>query len=151
MVNRMIRKAQASDIGRIAEILVYNNRLNYYPIFQDIQYSFAKYNVFDVAKQYLEDDLFMRNCFIYEDSVVKGFICVVDHEIKKLYVDSFFQGTGIGTRLMKHAIEELHADHLWALEKNVRAIKFYQTFGFVLSEERRYEEGTTEFLIKLLR
>jgi len=83
--------------------------------------------------------------------VVKGFICVLDHEIKKLYVDPFFQGNGIGTELLRYAIEELQANYLWALEKNDRAIKFYQAFGFVLSGERIYEEGTTEFLIKLHR
>lgn len=146
-----IRKAIPSDVGRIAEILVYNNRLNYYPIFQDIQYSFVEFNVLDVAKQLLEDDEFVENCFLYDDSVVRGFVCVIDHEIKKLYVDSFFQGIGIGTELIRYAIDELHANHLWALEKNARALKFYQSHGFRISDEKTYEEGTTEYLIHLFR
>ena len=31
----MIRKAENRDVSRIAEILVYNNRLVFFPIFQD--------------------------------------------------------------------------------------------------------------------
>ena len=40
---------------------------------------------------------------------------------------------------------------LWALEKNIRAIKFYQRHGFSLTNEKKYEEGTDEYLVKLIR
>ena len=32
--------------------------------------------------------------------------------------------------LIEYAIKEFHADNLWALEKNTRAISFYQNHGF---------------------
>ncbi len=147
----IIRKAKPSDVGRLAEIIVYNNRLNYYPIFQNMEYSFVEYNVIDVAKEFLEDEEFMDHCYVYEDCAIKGFICVIDHEIKKLYVDSFFQGNGIGAKLLQYSISELHVDNLWALEKNTKALKFYQSHGFYISDEKVYEEDTTEYLVHLFR
>lgn len=50
-------------------------------------------------------------------------------EICKLYVDTSFQSEGIGNELIEFAVRELYADNLWALEKNVRAISFYQRHG----------------------
>ena len=38
----MIRKAKKEDLSRIAEIFVFNNRINYFPIFQDAGYSFGE-------------------------------------------------------------------------------------------------------------
>ncbi len=38
---------------------------------------------------------------------------------------------------------------MWALEKNFRAIKFYTKHGFKLTDERKYEDGTIEYLVKM--
>ena len=35
-----IRKAKQEDLSRIGEIYVFNNRMNYLPIFKDENYSF---------------------------------------------------------------------------------------------------------------
>ena len=43
-----IRKAETRDLSRIAEIFVFNNRINYYPIFGDAQYSFGELQVLSV-------------------------------------------------------------------------------------------------------
>ena len=50
---------------------------------------------------------------------------------------------------MEYAINEHHADHLWALEKNEKAILFYERHGF--TGEKKIEEGTTEYLIQMRR
>ena len=52
--------------------------------------------------------------------------------------------------LMEYAKQEHRADHLWVLEKNERAIRFYEAHGFSLSGQRRLEAGTTEYVIKML-
>ena len=36
-----IRQATAADASRIAEIIVFNNRVNYFPIFRDEGFSFG--------------------------------------------------------------------------------------------------------------
>lgn len=35
-----IRKAKTDDLSRIAEIFIFNNRMNYFPIFKDEEFSF---------------------------------------------------------------------------------------------------------------
>ena len=58
---------------------------------------------------------------------------------------------GIGAALLEYAIRELHVTRLWALEKNERAIAFYQRHGFQVTDERKLEEGTEEYLVRLVR
>lgn len=69
----------------------------------------------------------------------------------KLFVEPVLQGQGIGAALLEYAVNKLHATHLWALEKNVRAIAFYRRHGFRLTQERRLEEDTEEYLVQLVR
>lgn len=38
-------------------------------------------------------------------------------EIIKLYVDTFFQKEGIGSKLIQYVIDKHHVDNLWVLEK----------------------------------
>mgnify|MGYP001003412589 FL=1 len=64
-------------------------------------------------------------------------------------MDSFFQSQGVGDALIRYATEEFGADNLWALEKNKRAISFYQKHGFQVTGRKRLEEDTTEYLVKI--
>ncbi|MCI8631871.1 MAG: GNAT family N-acetyltransferase [Lachnospiraceae bacterium] len=146
----MIRKVKNSDIGRIAEIIVYNNRINYFPIFQDIEYSFREFNVLSVAEKFRNNMDFMQHTYVYEDMVIKGFIYVMHQEVRKLYVDSFFQNQGIGRQLLQFAIREKEAQHLWALEKNTKALRFYERYGFYQDGQKKYEEGTSIFLVHMI-
>ena len=154
-----IRKAIIDDLSRVAEIYVFNNRINYFPIFKDESFSFGELQVVSLVDNYvvsLVDNYFkkeeiLENIYVYDNGLIKGFIQMNGTEICKLYVDSFFQSAGIGNELIGFAIKELHANNLWALEKNVRAISFYQRHGFHLTGQKKFEEDTTEYLIKLER
>ena len=146
-----IRQANEQDVSRIAEILVFNNRVNFYPIFQDDEYSFGELQVVTVADQYRKDKAALENTYLYDDGVVRGLVRVENGEIKKLFVDTFFQRRGIGGKLIKFAIDEKQADRLWALEKNTGAIRFYERYGFRLTGEKTFEDGTTEYLVRLER
>lgn len=149
--NMYIRQAEKEDVSRIAEILVYNNRTNYFPIFQDEGYSFGEMQVLTVAENYLQDDEMRNNVFVYDDGIIRGFVQIEGKEIKKLYVDTFFQSKGIGAALIGYAVTVKGAEYLWALEKNRKAIRFYERHGFHPTGERIFEEGTTEYLLKLTR
>ena len=52
---------------------------------------------------------------------------------------------------MNYAISEHDANNLWALEKNVRAIRFYERHGFQMTADKKLEEDTTEYLVHLKR
>ena len=146
-----IRKASQNDLSRIAEIFVFNNRVNYFPIFKDIEFSFGELQVVSLVNGYFGRDDVREKLYVYEEMVIKGFVQVDGREICKLYVDTFFQSEGVGGELVEYAVRELHGKSLWALEKNVRAVSFYRRHGFCLTGERKLEEGTKEFLVRMER
>ena len=145
----MIRQTTIRDISRIAEILVFVKRINFRPIFQDDEYSFNELQVLTVAKQYSDPEVLSR-IWVYDDGIVKGLIHIVDKEIVELYVDFFFQDQGIGSQLMEYAKSNFPVEYLWAIEKNTDAIRFYQAHGFRLTDQKTFEEGTTEYLVMLI-
>ena len=49
------------------------------------------------------------------------------------------------------AIIEMDVKFLWALEKNVKAIAFYERHGFHMTNDRKLEDETTEYLVRLER
>mgnify|MGYP002554099073 FL=1 len=146
-----IRKATKKDLSRVSEIYVFNNRVNYFPIFKDEKFSFGELQVVTMADNYFGKDKILKNILVYDDGLIKGFIQMNGTEICKIYVDTFFQGEGIGKELIEYAINEYHANNLWALEKNERAICFYKKHGFNLTGQKKFEEDTVEYLVQLTR
>jgi len=145
-----IRPAVSSDASRIAEIIVTNYRVNFYPFFHNDAYYFGELNVIDTAAEYAENSENLRNCYVYDDGVIKGMIRINGTEIEKLYVEPQFQSQGIGAALLEFAITQFHADHLWALEYNQRGIAFYRRHGFELTGERILEDEWVP-LVKMTR
>ncbi|MEG2290733.1 MAG: GNAT family N-acetyltransferase [Clostridium sp.] len=146
-----VRKSKINDLSRIAEIYVFNNRVNYFPIFKDEKFSFSELQVVSLVDNYFKKAEIISNTYVFDNGLIKGFIQMNEKEICKLYVDTFFQSEGIGKELIEYAINELHADNLWALEKNTRAISFYKRHGFHLTSEKKFEEDTTEYIVKMER
>ena len=147
-----IKKATKEDLSRIAEIFVFNNRINYFPIFKQEDFSFGELQVVSLIENYFGKTEIMDTLFVAEDNgIIKGFMEIRGTEIGKLYVEPCFQSGGVGDVLIKYAIQNLHVDFLWALETNTRARAFYNCHGFIEIGEKEYEEGTTEYLLKLVR
>ena len=144
-----IRKATPDDSSRIAEIEIFNYRLNFYPIFRNDEYYFDELQVSTKVEEYQHDPSLTGNIYVYDDGVVKGFATIKGNELCKLFVEPVLQGNNIGTSLLEYAIKEHNVSFLWALEKNTRAISFYTRHGFFITDERKYEDGTTEFLVKM--
>ena len=146
----IIRRAAKEDISRIAEILVFAKRMKYRSIFNDDEYSFCGLQVLSVAEKYIENG-FLNNMFLYDDGIIKGLIRIEKEEIVELYVDHFFQGQGVGSELIEYAKENYPVSFLWTIEKNTAAIRFYEAHGFHLTDIKKFEEGTTEYIVKMKR
>ena len=145
----IIREAKLDDLARIAEIEVFNYRLNFYHIFQDDIFYFQEMQVLNVIN---ENKKRLGQLWVYDDNeIVKGFMWVDSQQIKKLFVEPVLQSRGIGSTLLEYAVDKLGATYLWALEKNTRAIAFYKRHGFQTTEEKMLEEDTTEYLVKLIK
>lgn len=160
----MIRKAQYTDISRIAEILIFAKRTAYRSIFQNDQVSFQEMSVLGTAEE-LKKDGALEQILVYDDGIVKGMMrrgssLETDYknclQIYELFVDPFFQGTGIGGELMKYCLEEaekqdLDSVILWVLEKNSAARDFYHKYGFLFDGCKKLEEGTEEHILRYVK
>ena len=145
----LIRKATIEDISRIAEILVFVKRMNYRAIFRNDAVSFGEIQVIPVAEEYSKPEIL--NCiWVYEsEGIIKGLIRIEGKEVVELYVEHFFQGQGIGAKLIGFAIKEHDVRFLWVLEKNTNAIRFYEAHGFHLTENKKLEDGTPEYKVMM--
>ena len=148
---KYIRAAAAEDAGRIAEIEIFNYRLYFYPIFQSDAFYFDELQVLPAAKALAEDADTLARTYVYDDGTVKGFIRLQGDEVEKLFVEPVLQGHHIGEKLLAFAVQEHGAAWLWALEKNTRAIRFYERHGFRRTDIKKTEDDTTEYLVRMER
>ena len=144
-----IRQASAADASRIAELIVINYRMNFYPFFRNDPFYFGELNVLDTAAEYAEGSRALAETYVYDDGVVKGMIRISGREILKLYVEPQFQSGGIGGELLEFAVEK-GCDELWALEYNTRGIAFYRRHGFEPTGEKMIEDEWVP-LVKLVK
>ena len=146
-----IRPAAAEDLNRIAEIEIFNYRLHFYPIFRSDRYYFVEKTVPNLTAFYANEPGIVEQTVVYDDGVVKGFVRVNGEEIEKLFVEPVLQNRGIGDALFRYAVKTLGGKRLFVLEKNVRAIRFYERHGFHLTDQKKRVDDTNEFLIRMER
>lgn len=145
-----IRPASAADASRIAEIIITNYRVNFYPFFRNDPFYFGELNVVDMAAEYAEGTQALQQTYVYDDGVVKGVLRVCGDEVEKLYVEPQFQSQGIGAALLEFAVSQMQVTNLWALEYNKRGIAFYSRHGFLPNGETMMEDEWVP-LIRLVR
>lgn len=146
MMEKYVRKAENKDLIRIAEIFIFNYRLNFYPIFKSDEFYFIELQSDKLAESFKQR---INNIWVYDDGAVKGFIEIEKGEVKKLFVEPVLQGNSIGSALLSFALENFQVKFLWALEKNTGAINFYKRHGFSLTGEKKPEEDTDEYLVRM--
>lgn len=147
----MLRKADAKDIPRIAEIIVFGKRVAYRPIFKNDVISFNEIQVVSIAGEYQKNPALLDNMLVYDDGIVKGVInrnLIEDSvEISEFYVEPFFKGNGIGRALIEQVILQTKGSgkkriFLWVIKDNLTARKFYEANGFHATGETCLIEGT---------
>lgn len=69
--------------------------------------------------------------FIYKmDNSAVGFIGIAGDKVEMLFVHNQYRGKGIGGKLLRFAIDELHIRYVDVNEQNKPAILFYEKSGF---------------------
>ncbi len=129
----MLRKAENKDIPRIAEVIIFTKRVTYRPIFQNDNVSFNEMQVIKEIER-LNQPHELDNVYVYDDGIVKATIKAVtdgdEIKISDFLVDTFFQGEGIGTKILTEFMNKSPKVSLYVLDKNEKAIKFYDKLGF---------------------
>ena len=137
----MIRNGREDDAKKIARIKIDNWRKTYLNIFPDELLENLEIN--NETEKCL-GNLEKRNVIVYEkDGEVIGYCYYGERkdksyeeysgEVFALYVKNDCQEHGIGSSLLKEAINELSKEHkkilLWCAKENYRAIAFYKKNG----------------------
>ena len=100
-----------------------------------------------MIEHYFGKEEVLENLYVADEcGIVKGFMEIHGTEIRKLYVNPCFQSGGIWKELIEFAISAFDADCLWALEKNTRAIAFYNRHGFMENGEKNWKKAQRSIL-----
>lgn len=147
----MLRKAGNIDISRIAEILIFTKRTTYRPIFKNDNVSFNEMQVLKEIEK-LSQPSALDNIYVYDDGIVKATVKIEDigekTKISEFFVDPFFQGEGIGTKILNTVIEKSKEVFLYVLDKNERAIRFYVKMGFKYTGEKEEFLNSGFYMLK---
>ncbi|WMJ87447.1 GNAT family N-acetyltransferase [Anaerocolumna sp. MB42-C2] len=164
-MEHIIRKAAREDASRLAEILIFAKRTSYRSIFKNDYVSFNEMQVLSLALDYQKREEMLDNIYVYDDGIVKGMMnwgksadsnYPESIRLYEFYVDPFFQGNGIGTKMMKTLLSQAEAIgakniFLWVLEENLKARRFYELFGFASDKTRKLEEGTDVYILRYFK
>lgn len=147
----MLRKAGNMDISRIAEILIFTKRTTYRSIFKNDNVSFNEMQVLKEIEK-LSQPSALDNIYVYDDGIVKATVKIEDigekTKVSEFFVDPFFQGEGIGTKILNTVIEKSKEVFLYVLDKNERAIRFYVKMGFKYTGEKEEFLNSGFYMLK---
>lgn len=69
-------------------------------------------------------------CVRSESGSILGFVGVYESKIEMLFILNESRGHGLGTLLLKYAMENLNANKVDVNEQNPQAVGFYEHMGF---------------------
>ena len=133
----MIRVFEETDLDKIVQIWLDASIIAH----DFIPSTYWKEKAEDMRNLYLP----ASKTFVYQtDTVILGFISMVDNYIAAIFVNPESQGQGIGKQLIEYIKKQHTLITLGVYSKNIRSIDFYKRQGFVIINEK-IEENTGEF------
>jgi putative acetyltransferase len=85
------------------------------------------------------------------ENFVLGFIGVADKKIEMLFLDPKYFGQALGQKLLSFAVSELAANKLDVNEQNIKALRFYQKFGFETFERTEKDDQGRNYPLLRMR
>ena len=139
----MIRKLNTSDIDKVMDIWIKSTIKAHNFINKEYWQ-----NSYDTVKNvYIP----ISDTFVYEDDEgIKGFISIINNDfIGALFVDTYYQGNGIGKKLINYAINKYDDLKLAVYKENKTSVKFYLNRGFkIVSEQINDDSGHSEYIMQ---
>jgi putative acetyltransferase len=76
-----------------------------------------------------------------------AFLGLIDHKVEMLFVAPSHFRKGVGSRLLKHAVDQHQVRYVDVNEQNPDALAFYQQMGFVVYERTETDTQGNAFPI----
>ena len=96
------------------------------------------------VKEKIETHISEYRCVLVAGQKAAYYRFCEDGELDDVYVLPAFQGQGLGSEILKRCIAASKKDiYLYVFRNNIRAIKFYERFGFTVRES----VGNTRFVM----
>lgn len=89
---------------------------------------------FEYYKSQLPSFFPMVDLYLYKDEnqdAPLGFMGAKDCKLEMLFVSDSYRGQGVGSALLKFAIEKLQITQVDVNAQNTEALEFYKKFGFI--------------------
>lgn len=123
------RAATKADMPEVAKLfkLSRESELPYLPKLHTPEEDVAFFSVVVFGQQ----DVYL----LEESERLLGFVAYDKNWVHHLYLHPKELGKGYGSKLLKLALQNASILHLWAFQKNTRAIEFYKKHGFIVIKE----------------
>lgn len=121
-----VRAASAADVDAVAD-LCRRTRQASLPFLPDL-HTAAEDRVYFRDVVFAGDEVHVAE----RDGKLVGAIAFGDGWVSQLYVDPAEHGRGIGSALLRLAMDAQPELQLWTFQKNDRALRFYARHGFAL-------------------
>lgn len=106
-------------------------------------------DLFKGMVQQIDFTAFPVYCLV-EGGCVLGFLGLADGQIEMLFLDAGAIGRGLGTKLIRFALDELKANKVDVNEQNLSAVRFYRKFGFkVYTRNEKDDHGKDYPILKM--
>lgn len=131
----MIRRFENKDLDQVMSIWLQVNMESH----SFIEADYWKNNYEMVREMIPKAEVFVSE----ENGQIRGFIGLIDTYIAGIFVRAAKQSKGVGTRLLHTVMKSRDNLRLNVYKKNMRAVSFYQHYGFQIINQG-IDESTSE-------
>lgn len=131
----MIRRFENKDLDQVMSIWLQANMESH----SFIESDYWKNNYEMVREMLPKAEVFVSE----ENGQIRGFIGLIDTCIAGIFVRAAEQSKGVGTGLLHTVMKSRDSLQLNVYMKNIRAVSFYQHYGFQIKNQE-IEESTSE-------
>ncbi len=125
----MTRNFQQSDIDQVIKIWLEASIKAH----DFVKSEFWKSKVDDMREIYIPSG----ETYVYEEEgIIKGFFSLHNDTLAAIFVSPTYQGTGIGSKLIKKAKEIRDRLNLTVYKQNYKSFEFYKKCGFKIEKEQ---------------
>jgi len=124
---RTLRKASLEEAGEVARLHRYVVR-TCLPFLPDLHT--PEEDLWYFTNRFFPE----HQVWVYAEDSIKGYCGFREGCVSHLYVSPEVQGKGVGSMLLRKAMEAYSPLRLWVFQRNAPAISFYEKHGFRLIE-----------------